>query len=307
MKRIIVIAIIALCVWLMATYPHTMLSPGELVVGHQDLNNKCQACHQPFWGISSEKCISCHKLSEIGKDSSGNKEPYLFHNNLAGQECSSCHTDHKGIKPGVSLTKFTHGFLSADEQTKCVKCHNQPSNDLHLQLTTQCSNCHNTIGWKSNVAFNHEMIQGTDKNNCSSCHQKPKDSYHGSVKNNCSACHSIEKWVPSSFDHSAYFRLDQNHNAKCNTCHSDNNFSKYTCYGCHEHSESNIRDEHNEEGISNFSNCTSCHRSGNEHEIEYRGEKNGKIDQKDVNDVKKYINSEKEGKKSHKKEEDDDD
>ena len=29
--------------------------------------------------------------------------------------------------------------------------------------------------------------------------------------------------MPSTFDHSAYFILDQNHQTTCNTCHSKNN------------------------------------------------------------------------------------
>ena len=35
----------------------------------------------------------------------------------------------------------------------------------------------------------------------------------------------------------------------CVTCHVDNDYSNYTCYGCHEHSRSKIREEHVEEGI----------------------------------------------------------
>lgn len=268
MKRIIVIVIVGLCIWLMVAYPFTMLNPGELVEGHQKIKEKCQSCHEPFWGIPSEKCIACHKLSEIGKDTIGKKVSILFHSNLNNPECTSCHTDHKGIKPSVSISKFYHSFLPATKQKKCNNCHSVPSDNLHKQVSTACSNCHNAISWKSSVAFDHKMIQGTDKNNCLSCHQKPIDSFHDAFKDNCSKCHGTDKWLPSSFDHSKYFLLDQNHNANCNSCHSNNNFTAYTCYGCHEHSESKIRSEHAEEGIYNFNNCVSCHRSGNEHEIE---------------------------------------
>lgn len=270
MKRIGAIALIALLVWLAASFPHVMLNPGKLVAGHQDLKNKCESCHKPFWGISSEKCISCHKPSEIGKDSiKGNNASAFFHGSLSTKECTSCHTDHKGINPTVSLSKFNHNLLSATDQTTCNSCHSRPLDNLHKQLSSSCNNCHNTDGWKSSIIFNHNMIQGVGKSNCISCHDKPKDNFHDSFDNNCLKCHGTEKWFPSTFDHSIYFRLDRNHNAKCNTCHSDNNFSIYTCYGCHEHSERKLRAEHNEEGIYNFSNCISCHRSGNEHEIKY--------------------------------------
>ena len=42
--------------------------------------------------------------------------------------------------------------------------------------------------------------------------------------------------------------------------------ANYTCYGCHEHSRSKIREEHLEEGIRDYENCVECHRSGDEDE-----------------------------------------
>lgn len=49
----------------------------------------------------------------------------------------------------------------------------------------------------------------------------------------------------------------------------NNDYSSYTCYGCHEHSRSKIREEHVEEGIYDYENCVECHRSGDEDEAEY--------------------------------------
>src|SRR6188768_370309 len=69
MKKLIVLGIAIGCIVLMYHFPHAMLNPGELVDGHQKLNENCLACHNPFWGISNEKCITCHKLADIGKDS----------------------------------------------------------------------------------------------------------------------------------------------------------------------------------------------------------------------------------------------
>ena len=43
-------------------------------------------------------------------------------------------------------------------------------------------------------------------------------------------------------------------------------FVDYTCYGCHEHSRSKIREEHVEEGIRDYENCVEGHRSGDEDE-----------------------------------------
>ncbi|MCX6290187.1 MAG: class III cytochrome C family protein [Bacteroidetes bacterium] len=281
MKKTIAWGIAAVCIWMMIQFPHAMLNPGELVKGHQDLNQKCLACHNPFWGIATDKCIACHTLSEIGKDtidfkdSLSKRNKILFHQNLSNTECTLCHTDHKGIKPDVSLSNFSHDLLSGGDASKCNSCHPSPSDNLHKQVSASCNNCHNTKGWKSSVIFNHDMIQGTDTNNCSACHQKPNDSYHNALKDNCNKCHGTDKWIPSTFDHSSCFQLDQNHNATCVTCHTNNNFSAYTCYGCHEHSENNTAGKHIEHGIGNFSNCVSCHKSGNEHDMEGRENSKG--------------------------------
>ncbi len=328
MKKIIALLIIILCSWLIAYYPYLMVNPGPLVKGHQEIKNKCLSCHQPFWGISTQKCIACHNLSDIGRDTiagkdSTGKKITLFHQNLKDQECNSCHTDHRGINAKISARTFNHDQLSKSEKNNCNKCHDKPTDNTHKPLATSCNNCHNTNGWKSGVIFDHSMIEGTDKNNCHSCHQAPADAYHGSFKDNCSKCHNTtgwksgvtfnhnmiasadltncskchhapadnyhtafkdncskchttNQWKPSTFDHSAYFQLDEHHNAQCNTCHTGNNYRTYTCFGCHEHSAGDINGEHREHGMSNISNCVSCHKSGNEHEDgEHSGNRNG--------------------------------
>lgn len=276
MKYFIVIGIVAGIIFLMVQFPHTMLSPGELVEGHQDLKNDCFSCHTAFSGVTNDKCIACHQLSEIGKDSSmgaGNTK-ILFHQSLATQSCTACHTDHKGIAPEMPLGGFKHDLLSETVINNCVSCHQKPADKLHRQLTSNCKSCHNTEGWKSSVVFNHDMLTVSDKNNCVSCHENPGDSFHKNLQGNCNTCHSTSKWVPSTFDHSSYFVLDGDHNASCNTCHKSSSYDTYTCYGCHEHTVSNILSEHNEEGIYNINNCVSCHKSADEDDMESEGERN---------------------------------
>lgn len=269
MKKILAAAVTILSVWLIATYPYVMLNPGELVKGHQDLKNKCLSCHKPFWGIEPQRCITCHKLPDIGRDTMTNDSArvkrMLFHQNLKDQKCTPCHTDHKGLNV-TSSGSFDHTLLSGSEKGNCGNCHNKPSDKVHTRIAGSCSSCHNTQGWKSGAAFNHNMIQGADKNNCISCHELPTASYHKSFKDNCTKCHTTNQWKPSTFDHSSYFLLDEHHNATCNTCHTGNNYSAYTCFGCHEHDQGHIMHKHTEHGMTNIGNCVSCHKSGNEHE-----------------------------------------
>lgn len=274
MKKALILFVIIATVALTYLYPHRMINPGELSQGHQNLDNKCLSCHQPFWGISNDKCISCHKLATIGKDTLfsidtlTNKSKVLFHESFINQDCIACHSDHKGIDPKLSLTKFEHSLITKPVLNNCVSCHKSPDNELHKQLTVDCKSCHNTSDWKAVKTFNHELIQGLNKNNCISCHQLPKDEFHQSVKTNCNECHTTQKWLPSTFNHAKFFVLDKDHNPnKCSTCHVDNNFKTYTCYGCHEHSEAKIRSEHLEEGIRDFQDCVLCHKSADEHDI----------------------------------------
>lgn len=60
---------------------------------------------------------------------------------------------------------------------------------------------------------------------------------------------------------------------RCVTCHVGNDYNRYTCYGCHEHTPENIKREHVEEGIRNFDHCVACHRSANEQEMPDRERK----------------------------------
>lgn len=306
MKKAIVLGVIVICTAFTVFYPHAMISPGELLAAHHSLNKKCQSCHTPFSGISNRKCVSCHQLSEIGKDSLGRKDTgklsTSFHQYLAEQNCTSCHTEHKGQHPDVFLTKFNHHLLAANTMNQCGNCHQKPADKVHQQVSASCKGCHTTDGWKFAATFDHSLITGTDQNNCASCHQKPNDGYHQLITDGCNKCHTTAKWSPSSFDHSAYFRLDRNHNTACNTCHANNNLTSYTCYGCHAHSESRIIAEHNEEGIYNISKCASCHKSGNGHDIQNR-ERDG---EKEGEKVREFIKSQGKNDKNRKEEDDDD-
>lgn len=264
---------------LLVLYPDIMLSPGKLVQGHQEVGQQCFACHQPFGGIENNRCIACHELAAIGRDTqqiiTADKK-VLFHEKLDKLDCTTCHTDHAGLVPEKGTKGFDHAMLPEKVTNECMGCHQKPEDKLHRQLTDACAKCHSTTGWKMETAFNHDMVQLPARDNCAGCHENPSDAFHRSLKDNCTQCHSTTQWVPSTFEHNAYFVLDSDHNAKCATCHLNNNYTTYTCYGCHEHTVSNILQEHREEGITNLTNCVKCHKSSDEHEGgENRREKGG--------------------------------
>jgi hypothetical protein len=102
------------------------------------------------------------------------------------------------------------------------------------------------------------------RDQCESCHKAPGDSLHRQITGNCKQCHNQQAWKPAAFEHDKLFLLDRDHNVSCVTCHVNNDYSRYTCYGCHEHRPDKIRREHLEEGIRDFENCVECHRSAHE-------------------------------------------
>ena len=224
----VIAANLVVLVALAFVYPHLMVSPGALVQGHAELATDCFACHAPWRGAASERCISCHALPDIGVRttkgaalartvaSSGAKTSVgtAFHQELVEQDCMACHSDHAGPK----LTQ------------------------------------------RSRKPFSHALLRTSVQQRCESCHAKPADTLHKGLTAGCAQCHSVQRWKPATFDHAKLFVLDRDHQTTCETCHTNSDYSRYTCYGCHEHTPANVRREHEEEGIRDFQNCVECHR-----------------------------------------------
>lgn len=199
-------------------------------------------------------CFACHSAF-IGADS---------------QKCASCH------KPADIGRLTTKGMPVIRPLT---------STPFHQELTSQdCVACHSDHAgvkrYRMKGNFDHALLKKETNQQCQACHKSPTDALHKQISGNCAQCHTQQKWTPASFEHNKFFVLDRDHNAACVTCHVRNDYSRYTCYGCHEHTPANIRREHIEEGIRQFDNCVACHRSGDKHDIkggrEGGGERGGK-------------------------------
>ncbi|MDH5717451.1 MAG: cytochrome c3 family protein [Spirochaetia bacterium] len=214
--------------FLIYKYPKQTINPGNLSKGHTKLEENCLKCHDIFQGISSEKCISCHKPKNIGHftvdgtkvTKTEDKKKILFHASLSKETCGVCHTDHAGLEPKILIREFSHDVLELSLQKNCTACHQIPADSLH-EKNQQCLDCHDT-----------------------------------------------RRWLPAKFNHTKYFRFDRHHPSRCKDCHLDKDYKKYTCYSCHEHSPRKIEREHIEEGIRDYEKCELCHRSGDEHEAE---------------------------------------
>ena len=177
---------------------------------------------------------------------------FQCHTPLLGPSDSKCIACHKIAEIGAKKPK-TARFHQGLAEKRCAGCHTD-----HIGKDAA----------KATREFNHTLLGPTWRVSCHECHNKPPDSLHKQVTAKCATCHTPEKWRPATFDHGRYFRFDRDHPADCASCHLDERYDQYTCYGCHEHSEAEVRKEHLEEGIRNFETCTECHRSGDEDEAE---------------------------------------
>lgn len=275
-RWIIIAANLVVLVVLAFVYPHLMVSPGPLIPGHASLTTDCFACHAPLRGAATERCIACHTVADIGQRTTDGtpKEPIeaggatrvklSFHQELIEKDCMACHSDHAGPKlTKRSRNPFSHELLQQGTRTQCDSCHMSPDNAMHRRVKVGCVQCHSNAGWRP-ASFDHEDLPKAELNRCEACHNAPSDKLHRQINGGCAQCHSPKAWEPATFDHDKYFRLDRDHNAPCATCHVENNYSQYTCYGCHEHTLNKVRREHAEEGIRNFENCVKCHRSADD-------------------------------------------
>lgn len=201
-------------------YPHLMVSPGPLSKGHADLSGDCFACHAAWRGASTPRCTECHAATDIGLKTT------------------------KGLP--IATRRVKTSFHQELVEQDCMACHS----DHQGPRLTQ----------RSRKPFSHLLLKPAARAQCSSCHAAPNDNLHRGVQAQCSQCHGDKAWKPATFEHDQHFVLDRDHRAPCETCHRNHDYKRYTCYGCHEHSEAKVRAEHLEEGIRDFQNCVKCHR-----------------------------------------------
>lgn len=197
-------------------------------------------------------------------------KPIDAHAELA-TDCFACHTPFIGSRPSKCIAchkvaeiglKSTRGLAIAKEKKNVA---------FHQKLIEEdCVACHSdhkgVKAFRPISQFSHKLLEPELQKQCDGCHANPGDSLHLKIRGNCGQCHGQEAWLPATFEHEKYFRFDRHHDTDCVTCHMNNDYSDYTCYGCHEHSRSKIREEHVEEGIRDYENCVKCHRSGDEDE-----------------------------------------
>ena len=221
------------------------------------------------WGLAviAANLLALILLAVLYPDLMVGPGPLMPAHRALSRDCFSCHSPFRGAS-----------------SERCIVCHAPAQIGLrttagapiaptgrppfHQLLASQdCLACHSDhpspgLAEISPARFSHALLGPAVASRCASCHKPPADELHPDPRANCSQCHGPEEWRPARFDHDRYFVLDGPHDVPCVTCHVNNQFSRYTCYGCHAHRPESILAEHQEEGIRNIENCAACHRRG---------------------------------------------
>ncbi len=263
----------------------------QLTGRHADV--ACTKCHLDARTIADlqsapQDCFSCHRQDDE-------------HEGRFGQDCAACHSptgwepanfDHnlsafklEGEHSEAACEDCHKNNVFAGTPKDCYSCHQQ-DDEHNGEFGTDCAACHTPNDWEG-ASFDHNLsnfpltgahvnvgcekchansqFKGLDST-CFACHTEPTE-HAGQFGTDCVACHTTDAWSPATFNREHTFPMDHGEDGivSCVTCHPSN-YTTYTCYDCHEHNESEIRSEHQEEGISNFENCMECHADGREHD-----------------------------------------
>ncbi len=187
----------------------------------------CDDCHPKGYAAAFDQtiCTDCH----AGIDAAFMKE----HEASYGSDCLGCHDGSGDAK--VDHSKFAFKLTGKHEGVPCADCHAGAKTLRDFQKTPQ---------------------------DCYSCHAKD-DEHKGAFGKQCGDCHTAAGWGEVTFEHSV-FPLDHGSEERrptCQTCHP-NGTDTYTCFGCHEHTTSNVIGQHEGKSLAQLKDCVKCHEGG---------------------------------------------
>ncbi len=229
--------------WEDADFNHVTASNGFALLGaHSTLD--CTVCHDPSSNAllfpppsGQNDCVACHQDDYNGQHS-GSGIP---------TSCSDCHTQATWAGASFDHVTASNGFalLGAHSTLDCTVCHDPSSNALLFPPPS-------------------------GQNDCVACHQDDYDRQHSGsgFPTTCSDCHTQTTWLGATFQHDQFPIYSGIHSGKwngCDTCHDvPSNYTSFTCFNCHQHSQSRMDSRH--AGVGGYtydsSACYSCHPNG---------------------------------------------
>jgi hypothetical protein len=185
------------------------------VTSHAEIR-RCAACHASPWSrdTMASRCMECHFDVREQLDALGPMHGLLSD----GQQCRSCHTEHKGATAALTdMTRFDHDCAAF----KLTGKHG----------SVDCQSCHRNSTYKGTAS------------DCASCHAEPRK-HLGKFGTHCAECHTTTTWdgaafpaAGTSFNHDLTgFKLTGAHQTlDCKSCHKTNEFkgTPQSCVACH--------------------------------------------------------------------------
>lgn len=233
------------------------LSPGDLSTAHSFLDGvqNCEKCHGTKREVARDKCLTCHTAIKVRLGANGG-----LHGLQAYANCEQCHVEHQGREVALiywkeGQNKFNHSLtgwpLDGKHATReCRTCH-QPKfiankspleadktkientflgldracKSCHFdehrgQVSSTCTDCHSTAGWKPASGFDHQKAKFT------------LDGKHTTVP--CQKCH-LTLGDPSNGRDTSYLKFAPLVFGQCTDCHTDVHKGKLgpDCRNCH--------------------------------------------------------------------------
>ena len=253
--------------WIIENFLHNSSQTGFELTGLH-IPADCALCHlNQVYNSTPQSCANsiCH-LNEFNATTDPNHGEYGF---PVGY-CEHCHVT-LGWEPDI----FSH-----DVEDACATCHmpdyNSADDPSHDGFSTTCEDCHTSTTTWDGATFSHVGI--TD--GCQNCHLDDYQSTPSHVNFvfplNCEMCHTTTDWDDATFNHdNDYFPIfSGEHEDEWTTCTAEchiipEDFSQFSCGlngVCHEHNQTDMDDEHDDENdyVYESSACYNCHPNGEE-------------------------------------------
>lgn len=123
---VVITLLLSWVVWGTLKHPGALWAPGDLSRFHADVST-CGDCHQPFQGVTADKCVSCHNEKRFTARSRSKVSE--FHQKIIqkGKLCTACHTEHRGALAQITIGAMVnpHGefVFRATGTSSCAACH----------------------------------------------------------------------------------------------------------------------------------------------------------------------------------------
>lgn len=262
MNKHIGIGIVALAILVIAIPIYTRLEPARLNLAQHELRQQFLAEGTELY---IENCAICHGTNGEGigvtpalaNPALAQSDPKLLFRTIAraahGTVMAAWHTEEGGILNDYEVEELVTLIRYGNWQE--VNAVAEAQGFTPVSFDSPVDSLTYMVGEGGQV----------DPHRCVACHEEP--AVHADRFGlNCARCHTPQYWKPALLVRHT-FLLDHGGEGQvtCQTCHVANYYEN-SCYGCHDHTVSDMQQVHLAEAIVAYDDCVLCHPTGVEGE-----------------------------------------